>query len=63
MLLAHFLFPSKLNFIVSGTAYVLNTVSWVLALVTGGAVIVTGISAEKGHRWAAGNRAYQPIEG
>ncbi|KAF8908769.1 hypothetical protein CPB85DRAFT_1308646 [Mucidula mucida] len=46
-----------------GTAYVFNTLSWVMCVVISVAVMVTGISADKGHRWAAGNRAYRPIEG
>ncbi|KAL0955966.1 hypothetical protein HGRIS_002148 [Hohenbuehelia grisea] len=46
-----------------GIGYVLNTVSWVLGVLTTGAVIMTGLAADKGHQWAAGNRAYQPIEG
>ncbi|KIY50368.1 hypothetical protein FISHEDRAFT_71971 [Fistulina hepatica ATCC 64428] len=46
-----------------GPAYVMNVFSWVWGIVVAGAVITTGISADKGHTWAAGNRAYQPIEG
>ncbi|KAI0070642.1 hypothetical protein K474DRAFT_1667819 [Panus rudis PR-1116 ss-1] len=46
-----------------GTAYILNTLSWVLAVLVTVGVTITGISANRGHRWAAGNRAYQPIEG
>ncbi|KAI0930208.1 hypothetical protein AcV5_006984 [Taiwanofungus camphoratus] len=46
-----------------GTAYVLNTVSWILGILVTIGIVTTGISANKGHRWAAGNRAYRPIEG
>ncbi|CAL1707161.1 unnamed protein product [Somion occarium] len=46
-----------------GTAYVLNGLSWVAGVLVTIGVIITGISANKGHRWAAGNRAYRPIEG
>ncbi|PCH43444.1 hypothetical protein WOLCODRAFT_103513 [Wolfiporia cocos MD-104 SS10] len=46
-----------------GTAYVLNTLSWVFGTLVTIGIITTGISANKGHRWAAGNRAYRPIEG
>ncbi|KAI0708958.1 hypothetical protein C8T65DRAFT_829877 [Cerioporus squamosus] len=46
-----------------GLAYVLNTISWVLGLLVTAGVVTTGISANRGHRWAAGNRAYRPIDG
>ncbi|KAL7281391.1 hypothetical protein ACG7TL_004703 [Trametes sanguinea] len=46
-----------------GLAYVLNTLSWVFGLLVTAGVVTTGISAERGHRWAAGNRAYRPISG
>ncbi|RPD59759.1 hypothetical protein L227DRAFT_575754 [Lentinus tigrinus ALCF2SS1-6] len=46
-----------------GLAYVLNTISWVLGIFITAGVVTTGISANKGHRWAAGNRAYRPIDG
>ncbi|KDQ27610.1 hypothetical protein PLEOSDRAFT_158512 [Pleurotus ostreatus PC15] len=46
-----------------GWAYIFNVLSWVLGIITTFAVVTTGISADKGHRWAAGNRAYQPISG
>ncbi|KAG9316602.1 hypothetical protein JVU11DRAFT_2656 [Chiua virens] len=47
----------------SGLGYVFNAVSWVVGLLVGCAVIVTGMAADRGHKWAAGNRAYQPIRG
>ncbi|KAJ6625639.1 hypothetical protein B0H10DRAFT_2002520 [Mycena sp. CBHHK59/15] len=46
-----------------GTAFVLGTISWVCGVLLAVAVITTGISADHGKRWAAGNRAYQPIAG
>lgn len=47
----------------AGLGYVFNTISWVVGFLVGCAVIVTGIAADRGHKWAAGNRAYQPIRG
>jgi len=44
-----------------GGAYVLHTVAWILSILASIAVVVVGISAKAGHRWAAGNRAYQSI--
>jgi hypothetical protein len=46
---------------ITGLGYILHTVSWVSNVVIVLAVIGTGISADSGHRWAAGNNAYQPI--
>jgi len=46
-----------------GSAYVMNIFAWAFSIITAGAVIYTGIAANKGHRWAAGNRAYRPIGG
>jgi len=46
-----------------GLAYISNTLSWVFGILVTCAIATTGISANKGHRWAAGNRAYRPIEG
>lgn len=46
-----------------GLAYVLNVVSWLLGTLITAGVVTTGISANKGHTWAAGNRAYRPIDG
>ncbi|KAJ8514461.1 hypothetical protein ONZ45_g8007 [Pleurotus djamor] len=45
-----------------GWGYVINIISWIFAFMTAFGVITTGLSADKGHRWAAGNRAYQPID-
>lgn len=44
-----------------GIAYVLHTVSWTLSIFVALSVLLTGVSADAGHRWAAGNRAYRPI--
>ncbi|KAF8554188.1 hypothetical protein OG21DRAFT_1440801, partial [Imleria badia] len=44
-----------------GLGYVFNAVSWVAGFLVGSAVIVTGVAADRGHKWAAGNRAYHPI--
>lgn len=46
-----------------GPAYIMNVVAWTFSTVTCGAVVYTGISANKGRRWAAGNRAYRLISG
>ncbi|KAL1715863.1 hypothetical protein EV715DRAFT_206623 [Schizophyllum commune] len=46
-----------------GGAYILHVATWIAGILLGGAVITTGISADRGHKWAAGNRAYQPIDG
>ncbi|KAL5528150.1 hypothetical protein ACEPAF_7286 [Sanghuangporus sanghuang] len=43
-------------------AYVLNTISWIGDVLIMFGVVTTGISADAGHAWAAGNRAYRPIE-
>jgi hypothetical protein len=47
----------------AGLGYVFNAISWVAGFLVGCAVIVTGIAADRGQKWAAGNRAYQPIRG
>jgi len=46
-----------------GLGYILNVISWIASLLVGIAVIVTGNAADQGYKWAAGNRAYQPIRG
>jgi len=40
-----------------GPALVFNAVAWVFGLLTALTVIVTGTEADRGKRWAAGNRA------
>ncbi|THH08374.1 hypothetical protein EW145_g2753 [Phellinidium pouzarii] len=45
------------------TAYILNTLSWLCDIFVIIGVLTTGLSADAGHAWAAGNRAYRPIEG
>lgn len=49
--------------LLTGLAYVSSTLSWVFGTLVTFGVVTTGISAQKGHRWAAGNRAYRPISG
>jgi len=43
--------------------YYMNAASWIVGMLVAGGVVTTGISADKGHAWAAGNRAYRPISG
>jgi len=45
------------------TGYYVNAVSWITGMLIAAGVVITGISADKGHAWAAGNRAYHPISG
>lgn len=45
----------------AGTSYVLNAVDWIFGIFIVFGVVTTGLSADAGHRWAAGNRAYRPI--
>lgn len=62
-----FLFPLYVSWgdifcpIFAGAGYVLNTLSWIFGLLIVVGVIVTGLAADSGHRWAAGNRAYRSI--
>ncbi|KAF5317420.1 hypothetical protein D9611_003895 [Ephemerocybe angulata] len=51
------------NHVKPGNAYILSTISWVLSLLVTIGIAVTGLAAEKGHAWAAGRRAYWPIDG
>ncbi|KAG1776945.1 hypothetical protein EV702DRAFT_1104432 [Suillus placidus] len=46
-----------------GVGYVLNAVSWISGFAVGAGVIVTGVAADRGQKWAAGNRSYTPIQG
>ncbi|KAJ7287526.1 hypothetical protein C8J57DRAFT_1049162 [Mycena rebaudengoi] len=48
---------------IPGPAFILNAVCWVIGILTAVGVITTGISADQGKKWAAGNRAYRPILG
>jgi len=43
------------------TSFILNIISWVIDLVLAAGLVITGIYAKKGHRWAAGRRPYRPI--
>ncbi|KAI0266805.1 hypothetical protein BC834DRAFT_823389 [Gloeopeniophorella convolvens] len=45
-----------------GTAWYINLVSWLFSFVVAFGVVWTGVAADKGHKWAAGNRAYTRIE-
>ncbi|GAW01555.1 hypothetical protein LENED_003157 [Lentinula edodes] len=45
-----------------GTGYVFNTFAWIFSAVIATGVVVTGVFADKGHKWAAGNRAYRRID-
>jgi len=44
-----------------GPAYVLHTLSWTLSIIVSLSVLLTGVSADAGYPWAAGNRAYRQI--
>jgi len=44
-----------------GIAYVLHTITWILSIMISFSVLWTGVAADAGHRWAAGNRAYRPL--
>ncbi|KAF8829245.1 hypothetical protein HHX47_DHR3000657 [Lentinula edodes] len=45
-----------------GTGYVFNAFAWIFSAVIATGVVVTGVFADKGHKWAAGNRAYRRID-
>jgi hypothetical protein len=45
----------------TGPAWYINLLSWVFSFVIVFGVIWTGKAADKGHKWAAGNRAYTRI--
>ncbi|PPQ98615.1 hypothetical protein CVT24_003948, partial [Panaeolus cyanescens] len=45
----------------TGAAYVIQTVSWISTVFITAGVMGAGLSADAGHRWAAGNRAYRPL--
>ncbi|KAJ3866589.1 hypothetical protein EV359DRAFT_36321 [Lentinula novae-zelandiae] len=45
-----------------GTGYALSTFTWIFSAVIATGVVVTGVFADKGHKWAAGNRAYRRID-
>ena len=55
------LHPLPFSHYASGIAYALHTISWILSILVALSVLLTGVSADAGHRWAAGNRAYRPI--
>ncbi|KAJ3973468.1 hypothetical protein EV361DRAFT_899780 [Lentinula raphanica] len=43
--------------------YILNTFGWIFSVLIATGVVLTGIFADRGHKWAAGNRAYRRIDG
>ena len=45
----------------TGPAWYINLLSWVFGFFIVFGVIWTGKAADKGHKWAAGNRAYTRI--
>ncbi|KAH6913821.1 hypothetical protein BKA70DRAFT_1259547 [Coprinopsis sp. MPI-PUGE-AT-0042] len=45
----------------AGPAYVMCLLSWIISLLVTIMIIVNGWAAEKGYRWAVGNRRYEPI--
>jgi hypothetical protein len=55
----HFLAPSHISFI--GPAWYINLLSWIFSFLIVFGVIWTGKAADKGQKWAAGNRAYTRI--
>ncbi|KAJ7045523.1 hypothetical protein C8F04DRAFT_1065097 [Mycena alexandri] len=56
-------FPITFDNAKLGPAFAFNTVAWVFGVITAIGVIATGMAADRGQRWAAGSRAYQPILG
>ena len=44
-----------------GPAWYINMLSWLFSFLIVFGVIWTGKAADKGHKWAAGNRAYTRI--
>jgi len=44
-----------------GLGYAFNAISWILSVLITAGVVITGISADQGQKWAAGNRAYRRI--
>ena len=56
-----FLHLRRLTFLFTGPAWYINLLSWVFSFLIVFGVIWTGNAADKGHKWAAGNRAYTRI--
>ncbi|KAI6040321.1 hypothetical protein EDC04DRAFT_2867715 [Pisolithus marmoratus] len=46
-----------------GSGFILNAVSWLVGFGVAYGVIYTGMAADRGYKWAAGNRYYYPIRG
>ncbi|KAJ3724479.1 hypothetical protein C8R42DRAFT_695149 [Lentinula raphanica] len=55
-------FPT-LGYAQPGIGYILNTFGWIFSVLIATGVVLTGIFADRGHKWAAGNRAYRRIDG
>jgi len=47
----------------TGFGFILNAMSWLFGFAVAYGVIYTGMAADRGYRWAAGNRFYYPIRG
>ncbi|KAF8305173.1 hypothetical protein DL93DRAFT_2089749 [Clavulina sp. PMI_390] len=63
-LVIHLLHHSSRNFPPStrySTSFWIHILSWALDVVIASGLLITGIYARKGHRWAAGRRPYRPI--
>ena len=56
LVLHHLIYPST-----PGPAWFINLLSWHFNFIIVFGVIWTGKAADKGHKWAAGNRAYTRI--
>jgi len=56
-----FLIVKAMTSSLTALGYIVHTISWVLNIVIALGVITSGLSADSGHGWAAGNNAYQPI--
>jgi hypothetical protein len=54
-------FPA-LEYARPGVGYAFNTFAWIFSVLITTGVVITGISADMGQRWAAGNRAYRRID-
>ncbi|KAJ3757934.1 hypothetical protein EV360DRAFT_44963 [Lentinula raphanica] len=46
-----------------GIGFIFNTFGWIFSVLIATGVVLTGIFADRGHKWAAGNRAYRRIDG
>ncbi|KAL4073934.1 hypothetical protein J3A83DRAFT_2644826 [Scleroderma citrinum] len=55
-------FPA-FEYAMPGLGFILNAMSWLVGFGVAYGVIYTGMAADRGYRWAAGNRFYYPIRG